>query len=154
MKMMAQHVMSREPACCLPDTGLREVAQMMVDHDCGSIPVVEDHESKRLLGIITDRDIVCRTIAQGKNPVDMTAQECMSRSVVTVPLKTFLDDCCALMEENQVRRLPVIDEEGRCCGIVTQAHISRYAKSNEVAQVLKEVSEKTKAPSRVAMLGY
>jgi CBS domain-containing protein len=68
MKAKAESVMTKNPACCTPQTNLREVAQMMVAHDCGSISVVENKENKKLIGIITDRDIVCRSIAQNKDP--------------------------------------------------------------------------------------
>jgi CBS domain-containing protein len=149
MKAKAESVMTKDPACCTPQTSLREVGQMMVAHDCGSIPVIETKETMKLVGIITDRDIVCRSVAQNKNPLDLTAGDCMSNPVVTAEPDTSLEECCALMEENQVRRIPIVDEKGSCCGVVTQAHIARHAKARDVAQVLKDVSQKTDDSSRV-----
>ena len=69
--MQVKEVMTPDPACCVPETGLQEVAKMMVDHDCGEIPVIENKESRLPIGVITDRDIVCRTVALGTNPLDM-----------------------------------------------------------------------------------
>jgi len=150
MKSKAESVMTKNPACCTPRTSLREVAQMMVAHDCGSLPVVESKESMRLVGMITDRDIVCRTVAQNKNPLEATVADAMSPQAVSAHPDSTLEECCQLMQENQVRRIPIVDKEGRCCGIITQAHIARTAKTKEVAQVVKEVSEKSEEPSRVA----
>src|SRR5437867_932206 len=103
--MEVRNMMTKIPACCLPDTSLQEVAQAMVDHDCGAIPVVENKQTMRLLGIITDRDITCRTVAQGKNALQMSAKEGMSSPAIAVTPETSLDDCCKIMGENQVRRL-------------------------------------------------
>src|SRR5262245_50441518 len=73
--MRVEQIMTREPACCTPDTPLREVARMMVSHDCGEIPLIEDSRQAKLVGVVTDRDIVCRLVAEGRNPVDLTASE-------------------------------------------------------------------------------
>jgi CBS domain-containing protein len=75
--MKAGDIMTPNPACCTPETGLREVAQMLVDHDCGAIPVVSDQQSRRPVGIVTDRDIACRAVAAGKNALELTASDCM-----------------------------------------------------------------------------
>src|SRR5687767_14477748 len=103
MNAKAGSVMTKNPASCTPQTSLREVAQMMLAHDCGSIPVVENKETKKLVGIITDRDIVCRSIAQNRDPSILTVSDCMSKPVITASLEASLEDCCNLMEENQVR---------------------------------------------------
>jgi len=148
--MEAQNIMTKMLACCLPDTPLSEATLAMVEHDCGAIPVVENKQSMRLLGIITDRDITCRTVAQGKNPLEMTVKECMSSPVITVVPEMSLEDCCKVMEDNQVRRIPVVDEKGICYGIVTQAHVAQHAQESQIARVLKRVSRPTLEPSRVA----
>jgi CBS domain-containing protein len=147
--MQVRDVMTDNPACCTPDTPLPEVARLMVQHDCGEIPVVDSRQSGKLAGVVTDRDITCRTVAQGKNPLEMTARDCMSSPVVTVAPETDIGDCCHVMEENQVRRVPVVDASGRCCGIVSQADIARSAPEHEAAEVVKEISEPTEEPSRV-----
>jgi CBS domain-containing protein len=143
--MEVKEIMTANPAYCTPDTKLQEVAKMLLDHDCGCIPVVEGERSMKPLGVITDRDICCRVVALGKNPLKMTVGDCMSGNVVTVTPEMSLDDCCLIMEENQVRRLPVVDAQGRCCGMVSQADIAQYAPRNKTAEVVKEVSKHTTA---------
>lgn len=145
--MQTQEIMTTDPACCSPDTPLPEVARLMVEHDCGEIPVVD--ADKKPLGVVTDRDITCRTVAEGKNPLELTARDCMSSPVVTVTPETSVDDCCKVMEENQVRRVPVVDESGACCGMVSQADVAQRGSKEETAEVVKEVSRRTDTPSRV-----
>lgn len=147
--MQVRDIMTSNPACCTPDTPLTEVARKMVEHDCGEIPVVEDAATRRPVGVVTDRDITCRTVAEGRNPLDLTAKDCMSTPVVTVTPATSVDECCRTMEENQVRRVPVVDESGGCCGMVSQADIAREGSEAKAAAVVKDVSRPTPAPSRV-----
>jgi CBS domain-containing protein len=146
--MKVEQIMTRDPACCTPETLLREVARMMVTHDCGEIPLVQNPDEATLVGIVTDRDIVCRLVAQGRNPVDLMASECMSSPVITIGPEASLEECCRLMEDHQIRRLPVVDEAGACCGIVSQADIARHAPKGSTAELVKEVSQDTGAPSR------
>jgi CBS domain-containing protein len=136
--MRVREVMTEKPACCGKDTGLRDVARMMVDHDCGIIPVVEND---RLIGAITDRDIVCRTLAQGKDPYQMAAGDCMSRPAVTVRADDDLDACMRLMEEHQVRRIFVTDDEGHCRGVVAQADLAQHGLDHETGHVVREISQ-------------
>ena len=139
--MKIKELMTETPECCTPDTGLQEVAQMMVDCDCGCIPVVDSPNSKMPIGMITDRDITCRVVAQGKNPLDLTARDAMTSSVVSVTPETPLKDCLDLMEESQVRRIAVVDERGALCGIVAQADIARNAGDKKTAEVVQQVSK-------------
>jgi CBS domain-containing protein len=113
----------------------------MVDNDCGCIPVVDDQESMMPVGMITDRDITCRVVAEGKNPLDLTAGDAMTSTVISVRPETSIADCCTLMEESQLRRIAVVDESGRCCGIIAQADIAVTAPAHEVAEVVEEVSK-------------
>jgi CBS domain-containing protein len=145
--MQVKEVMTSDPACCIPETGLREVAQMMIDHDCGEIPVVENKETKRPIGAITDRDIVCRSVARGLNPLDLRVADCMSKPCVTVTPDMSVEECSRIMEENQIRRVPVVDASGSCCGIVALADIALHAKRTIVGEVVKEVSQPTAAAS-------
>jgi CBS domain-containing protein len=148
--MKAQDVMTPNPACCTPETSLREVAQMFVDHDCGAIPIVADAATRTPVGIVTDRDIACRAIAAGKNALDLNALDCMSTPCVTVLLDSSLDECCEAMERNQVRRLLVVDREGQCVGVISQADIVLRGKEKKAVEVLKEVSRPTASASAVA----
>ena len=145
--MQVKEVMTADPACCISDTALQEVAKMMVDHDCGEIPVVDNKETKRPIGVITDRDIVCRSVARGINPLDLTVEDCFSAPCVTVTPTMSIDECSRIMEENKIRRVPVVDADGCCCGIVSLADIALHAKKDMTAEVVKEVSEPTAAAS-------
>ena len=139
--MKIKEIMTASPACCTPETSLREVAAMFVDHDCGAIPVVDNLETRRPIGIVTDRDIACRTVAKGLNALELTARDCMSSPSVTVKEDASLDEAIQLMEDNKVRRLPVVDERGRCIGVVAQADIALSAGKGKTAEVLKEISQ-------------
>ena len=145
--MQVKDVMTTDPACCISETALQEVAQMMVDYDCGEIPVVESKETKRPIGVITDRDIVCRTVAKGLNPLDLTVAECMTTPCVTVTPEMSVGQCAGLMEDKKIRRVPVVDADGSCCGIVALADIALKGKTGMTAEVVKEVSEPTGAAS-------
>src|SRR5262245_56880029 len=107
--MTVDDVMTPEPVCCTPETGLRDVPLMMLEHDCGEIPIVENADERRLVGVVTDRDIVCRLVAHGQNPLELTAEACMSQPVISVAAGSNLDDCCELMGSRQIRRIPVVD---------------------------------------------
>jgi len=144
--MQVKDLMTPDPTCSTPDTTLQRVAEMMVEHDCGEIPVVENVASMRPIGVITDRDITCRTVAKGLNPLTLTVADCMTTPCVTVTPDTSLAECCRILEENQIRRAPVVDTGGACCGIVALADIAQHAKRRETAEVVKEVS----APSASA----
>lgn len=139
--MEARDVMTADPACCSPSDSVKDAATLMVDNDCGEIPVVD--ETGALVGVVTDRDIACRCVAEGKS-ADTRVEDVMSQSPVTVTADTSVDDCCKKMEDNQVRRLPVVDDGGKCCGIVSQADIAQNAEKSETGDLVREVSEPTK----------
>ncbi len=139
--MKIKEIMTPSPACCTPETSLREVAEMFVDHDCGAIPVVDSVDTRRPIGIVTDRDIACRAVAKGLNALELTARDCMSSPSVTVKEDASLDEAIQLMEDNKVRRLPVVDERGRCIGVVAQADIALSAGKGKTAEVVKEISQ-------------
>jgi CBS domain-containing protein len=138
--MLVKDVMTADPACCTADTPLQEVAKMMLDNDCGCIPVVDGEDSMKPVGMITDRDITIRTVAEGRNPLDLSASEAMTVNAVTVTPETTIEECCNLMEGNLVRRIAVVDENGSCCGMVAQADIAVNADQSKTAEVVQEVS--------------
>jgi CBS domain-containing protein len=148
-ELQVKDVMTQNPVCCTPETDLAEVARLMLEHDCGEIPVVDSERTMMPVGVITDRDITCRTIALGKNPLTMTARECMSSPTVIVTPETSLEECCRAMEASLVRRIPVVDETGGCCGIVSQADIARNAPNEDTAEVVKQISQPTVSASNV-----
>ena len=141
MAKLARDVMTVNPACCKPETPLDQVARLMVQHDCGEIPVIDSAEQP--IGVVTDRDIVCRMIAEGKNPLAYTAESCMSQPVVTVSVSAELDEVVATMEKHQIRRLPVVDEQGCCAGMIAQADVAWNAREYETGELVREVSRET-----------
>ena len=147
--MQVREVMTRSPICCPPDMPLRQVARLMVDFDCGEIPVV-DPSAQRPIGVVTDRDIACRVVAQGRDPGSLAAKDCMTSPVVTVTPDTSIEECCRRMEERQIRRVPVIDEGGSCCGIVSQADIALRMANGKSAEVVREISRPAPAPAQPA----
>src|SRR6266571_8080129 len=145
--MQVKEVMTSDPACCLAETPLTEVARMMIDNDCGEIPVVENQSSKLPIGVVTDRDIVCRTVANGINPVELTAADCMSKPIVTVTADMSLEECCRIMEEKLIRRIPVVDARGSCVGIIALADVALHTGKNVAGHIVREVSEPTSSAS-------
>jgi CBS domain-containing protein len=133
--------MTENPACCKLETPLDQVAKLMVQHDCGEIPVVD--AGKHVVGVITDRDIVVRVVADGKNPAAYAAETCMSQLVVTVPADASLKDVLSTMEKHQIRRVPVVDERGSCVGMIAQADLAWTGGTREVAELVREVSRDT-----------
>jgi CBS domain-containing protein len=146
--MRARDIMTDDPCYALPGTSLTDVAACMVDFDCGSIPVVDDAENRRLVGIITDRDITCRSIAPGKNPLSMTVREVMSSPVITVHPDATLEQCNELMATHQVRRLPVVDANRRLRGMVTQAQLAKSEEEAKVGHVLWQISQRRQVSVR------
>lgn len=142
-------IMSSEVACATPDSSLVEVSQLMVKANCGEIPIVRDLNKKDIIGVITDRDIVCRTIGVGKNPMNFKAKDCMSKNVVTAREDMDVDECLELMRENKIRRLPVVDKNNFLCGIISQADLVRSADKNEAIEAVKRVSSPGQSPSAI-----
>jgi CBS domain-containing protein len=130
--------MTPDPVCCRPHMSIDEVARLMVDGDFGEIPVIDSADHP--IGVITDRDIVRRVVAQGKNPIGYTAETCMTQPVITVSSNAGLEDVVSTMERHQIRRVLVVDEDGRCAGIISQADIAREGSTQEVAELVREVS--------------
>jgi CBS domain-containing protein len=146
MAKLARDVMTPNPACCSVNATLDEVAKLMVENDCGEIPVVDT--SDRPIGVVTDRDIVCRAVAEGKNPTGHTVESVMSKPVVTVRADAPVDEVVATMERHQIRRVPVVDGGGCCTGIIAQADIASDAPSEKSAELLREVSRSKGQPPR------
>ena len=146
MPKTARDVMTPDPACCTPETRLDDVARMMVQNDCGEIPVID--RSDRPIGVVTDRDIVCRVVAEGRNPMAYMASTCMSQPVITVDADMPVDEEVRTMEKHQIRRVPVVDERGCCTGIIAQADLAWEEPPAEVAELVREVSRDTGRESR------
>ena len=145
--MQVRDIMTPNPATCTAATNLREIALLMAEHDCGEIPVLDERGMPA--GVVTDRDIACRAVANGRDPERTTAGDIMTTPVVTARPDDSLESCCAEMERHQIRRVPVVDADGACCGMVSQADIARTESSENVAEFVRDVSRPTEESSRV-----
>lgn len=145
--MQVREIMTQNPAYCTPDSTLQEIAKMMKEKDCGCIPVVNNPQEKKPVGTITDRDITIRTVAASHNPINMKASDIMTTDIATVNPQTSIEECFRVMEDREIRRVIVVDEQGKCCGIVAQADVVQ-SNANPVRtnKVIREISES--APSR------
>jgi CBS domain-containing protein len=147
MAQLARDIMTPDPACCGPNTTLDEIAKMMIQNDCGEIPIVDVNDC--VIGVVTDRDIVCRVVAEGMNPIGHTAASCMTQPVICVPEDASIEDVISTMEEHQIRRVPVVKDGGLCTGIISQADLALAAREHDVAELLCEVSKDTGQPARL-----
>ena len=136
-------VMTDRPRCVTAETTVSEAAQLMKSDDVGSLPVLD---GEQLAGMVTDRDIVIRAIAEGKDPRGMPVREVASRELVKVNADDDLSSALQLMASQQVRRLPVVDDDGRLVGILAQADVAREAKDKDSGQMLQDISQTPAGP--------
>ena len=139
-------VMTARPRCAAPDTPLSQVAVLMETEDVGAIPILD---GDRLVGMITDRDIVVRAVAKDKDPRGMPGREISSGELVTVRPDQDLSDALRLMAQRQVRRLPVVDDENRLVGMVSQADIALDAEDKSVGEMVAEISKPPREPRQL-----
>jgi CBS domain-containing protein len=147
--MLVREIMTREVICCTPWDTAQAAAILMKNCGVGALPVVSDTVSKKLEGIVTDRDLCCGVVAGAQLAETAHITQLMTRNPVTCTAEHTLDDCEALMQKYQVRRIPVIDAQGHCIGIVAQADIALHAPAGVVAKTLAEISRSLK-PAREA----
>ena len=136
-------VMTDRPRCVTPETLVSEAAQLMETDNIGSLPILD---GEQLAGMVTDRDIVIRAVAKGKDPRGMPVREVASRELVTVQADDDLSDALKLMAGHQVRRLPVVDEDNRLVGILAQADIALEAKEKSVGEMIEEIRKSPTSP--------
>jgi CBS domain-containing protein len=144
--MKIRDIMVSEVETAEPDDTLDELAMMMREQDVGAIPVVENSE---LLGIVTDRDIVVRCIAEGRDPTEVAADEVISGELQTIEPDQDLDEARRIMAEHQIRRLPVV-ENGLLVGMVSLGDLAVKADEDKAADTLEEISEGVKATGQTA----
>jgi CBS domain-containing protein len=130
-------LMSPNPCAIDAEKPVAYAARMMKEEDVGLAPIVE---GDRLVGTLTDRDIVTRVVAEGKDPLSVSVREVASTSLVTVDPEQDLGEALQLMASNQVRRLPVV-EDGRLVGVVSQADVAREAKDKQTGELVEEISK-------------
>jgi CBS domain-containing protein len=147
--MKARELMTQEPTCCTPEDTIQQAAQLMRDHDCGCIPVVADKQSKRLVGVITDRDIAIRCTAEGKGS-QTRVKDVLSPNPTSCGPDDDVEAVERIMGGEQVRRVPVVDQRGSCVGVIAQADLARNhqaASESEVGKVVERISEPALASS-------
>src|SRR5881394_3695821 len=130
--------MTEKPCAIDADKPVAYAAKMMRDEDVGLAPIVE---GDRLVGTLTDRDIAVRVVAEGRDPEQETVREVMSTNLVTVDPQQDLDEALRLMASNQVRRLPVVEEDGKLVGVVAQADVAREATDEQTGDLVEDISK-------------
>ncbi len=136
-------VMTDRPRAVTLETTVSEAAQLMKSDDIGSLPILD---GEQLAGMVTDRDIVIRAIAEGKDPRGMPVREVASRELVTVHTDQDLSSALQLMASQQVRRLPVVDDDGNLVGMLAQADVAVSAKEKAVGEMVEEISKSPTGP--------
>jgi CBS domain-containing protein len=131
-------VMSTNPCAIDATKPVAYAAKMMKEEDVGLAPIVE---GDRLVGALTDRDIVTRVVAEGRDPQSVTAREVASTDLVTIDPQQDLDEALRLMASNQIRRLPVVAEDGRLVGVLAQADVARESNEKQTGQLVEEISK-------------
>jgi CBS domain-containing protein len=135
-------VMTMNPTCCLPSDTVAKVAQMMRSKDIGPVPIIENEQTQRLVGIVTDRDLALKVVAEGRDAKTTTAAEVMTGKVVTCHAEDDLQNALDAMSEHQLRRIPVVDSDFRIIGIIAQADVAtRVDQPETTAAVVKGISQ-------------
>jgi len=149
--MTLETIMTKDPKCCSPEDTVQSVAQLMKNLDVGAIPVVSDQVSKRLLGIITDRDLCVTALAEGKDPRITRIAPYFTKTVVTCMPGDTLEACEQKMKLHRIRRIPVVDAKYTCLGIVVQADLARVANPEVFKELVAEISTPRRMPMGVAV---
>jgi CBS domain-containing protein len=134
-----RELMTKDPRTVQPDASVVDAARLMRDEDTGIVPITEGGD--RLAGVITDRDIAIGVVADGKDPTSTKVNQIASKNLVTVDPQQDLDEALRLMAEHQVRRLPVVEEDGRLVGILAQADVARHSDDARTGEVVEKISK-------------
>jgi CBS domain-containing protein len=141
--MRVAQIMTPDPACCTPESTAQDAATLMKENDCGSIPVVENRDKRRLVGTVTDRDLAVRGLANGRGP-DTSVRELMTYDPITSSPDDEVEIVREVMVSQQVRRVPVVDANRALVGIVAQADLAREdgaASDQEVGRIVEAISD-------------
>jgi CBS domain-containing protein len=137
MPKTVREVMTSKLCSIDADKPVAYAAKMMRDEDVGMAPIVE---GDRLVGVLTDRDVAVRVVAEGRDPEQVKVTEVASRDLVTLDPQQDLDEALRLMARHQVRRLPVVEEDGRLVGVVAQADVAQHAEERQTGEVVEQIS--------------
>jgi len=144
MMKKCNDVMTKNPVCCLPGDMVTEVAQLMKSDNIGPIPVIENGVTKKLVGIVTDRDLALKVVAEGRDPKSTDVETVMTRMVITCLADDDIQKALDAMSKHQLRRIPVVENNGRILGIISQADVAtRVDKPEKTAAMVKEISQPT-----------
>lgn len=133
-----KELMTVKPRTVKTGDSIVDAAKLMKGEDTGVAPIVD---GDKLVGVLTDRDIAIRVVAEGRDPESTKVEEIASRNLVTIDPQQELDEALRLMAQHQVRRLPVVEEDGKLVGIIAQADVARHADSSRTGEVVEEISE-------------
>jgi CBS domain-containing protein len=137
-------VMTKNPVCCRPDDMVVKVAQLMQSENIGSIPVIENERTLKLVGIVTDRDLALKIVAKGQDAKSTKVEAVMTRQIVTCRIGDDLQMALDAMAEHQLRRIPIVDEDDKIVGIIAQADVAtRVNQPEKTAAMVKEISQST-----------
>lgn len=135
-------VMTKDPVCCLPDDSAATAAELMKRENIGSIPVIENEQTQKLVGIVTDRDLALKIVAEGRDAKSTKVEAVMTHKVVTCHADDDLQKALDAMAEHQLRRIPVVDNANRVVGIIAQADVAtRVDQPEKTAEMVKEISQ-------------
>lgn len=139
--MKVREIMTPDPVCCTPEDSAQKVARMLREQDVGSLPVVLDQADRKLVGMITDRDLCCTVVAEGLDAAATKIDRLFTMNPVTCREGENINTCEQLMQEHQVRRIPVVDGEDCCIGVVSQADLALKEKPEKVSKTIAEISK-------------
>jgi CBS domain-containing protein len=139
--MKVKDFMKKEPLFCFADDSVITAASLMKHADIGVIPIVADRLTRKLVGVVTDRDLCCTVIANGLNPALLRVGDFMTKRLFTCQPEHSIDTCLQVMEIHSVRRVPVIDDDGKLVGIISLADIALHARPDQVYRTLAAVSK-------------
>ena len=135
-------VMTKNPVCCLPNDSVAKAAELMKSENIGSIPVIENKQSQKLVGIVTDRDLALEIVAERRDPKTTKVEAVMTHKVVTCHADDDLQQALDAMAEHRLRRIPVVDNDNKIVGIIAQADVATRADQPEkTAEMVKEISQ-------------
>jgi CBS domain-containing protein len=135
-------VMTKNPVCCLPTDTVSKVAQLMKSKNIGPVPIIENEQTKKLVGVVTDRDLALKIVADGRDPKSTKAEEVMTHKVVTVHAEDNLQKALDAMAEHKLRRILVVDDNHAIVGIIAQADVAtRVDLPEKTATMVKEISQ-------------
>ena len=141
-KMKCSELMTKDPSCCLPTDTVFDAAQLMKSEDVGPIPVVSDKQTKKLAGIVTDRDLALKVVAEGLDPKQTTIEEVMTTGVQTCGPDDDVSNVLELMEEHHIRRIPIVDDADCLVGIIAQADVAtRIDQPDKTHEVVETISK-------------